>query len=70
MKNKHDVIHSMCLFFRPDYVDMNQSEAKSLYNLMEVLYNEDLEPYLKQRLNRKNLFGEKNAPKRHKRNTR
>ena len=70
MKNKHEVIYNMCILFCPEYINMNKHEAKNLYNLMELLYNEDLEPFLKKKLKRKNLFGEENGPKRRKRKTR
>ena len=70
MKNKHDVIYSMCLLFDPDYDKLDNTQAKNLYNLMEKLYNEDLEPFLKHKLKIKNLFGETNVPKRRKRRTR
>lgn len=69
MNSKQEVIHSMCITFRPDYENMPKNEAKYLYILMERLYNEDLEPFLKKKLNRTNLFGETNAPRRRKRKT-
>jgi hypothetical protein len=48
---------------------MTDFEAKMLYKIMESLYNDDIEPLLKRKLNRKNLFGEDNAPRRRKRKT-
>lgn len=68
--NKKDIIKGMCLFYDPNYNKLDKTEARNLYNLMERLYNEDLEPYLKHRLNRSNLYGETNASKRRKRKTR
>ena len=79
MKSKEEVIYSMCLTYRPDYkirkmsddppwtLGMTEHEAKMLYKIMEALYNDDIEPLLKRRLNRNNLFGEDNAPRRRKR---
>jgi hypothetical protein len=81
MKSKEEVIYSMCLTYRPDYeirkepndpswiTGMTEYEAKMLYKTMEALYNDDIEPLLKRKLNRKNLFGEENAPRRRKRKT-
>jgi hypothetical protein len=81
MKSKEEVIYSMCLTYRPDYeirkniddppwiLGMTETEAKMLYKVMEALYNDDIEPLLKRKLNRKNLFGEDNAPRRRKRKT-
>ena len=81
MKSKEEVIYSMCVTYRPDYeirkdpndpswlVGMTEDEAKMLYKVMESLYNDDIEPVLKKRLNRNNLFGEVNAPRRRKRKT-
>ena len=81
MNSKEEVIYSMCLTYRPDYEirktdgdppwvsGMTEYEAKMLYKTMESLYNDDLEPLLKRMLNRNNLFGEKNAPRKRKRNT-
>lgn len=79
MKSKEEVIHSMCITYRPDYgirkkptdpswlIGMTEQEAKMLYKVMESLYNDDIEPLLKKMLNRNNLFGEKNAPRKRKR---
>jgi hypothetical protein len=81
MKSKEEVIYSMCVLYRPDYdirknegdpswiLGMTDVEAKMLYKIMESLYNDDIEPLLKRKLNRKNLFGEDNAPRRRKRKT-
>jgi hypothetical protein len=81
MKSKEEVIYSMCVLYRPDYdirknegdpswiLGMTEMEAKMLYKIMEALYNDDIEPLLKRKLNRKNLFGEDNAPRRRKRKT-
>jgi hypothetical protein len=81
MNSKQEVIHSMCVLYRPDYdirkepndpswiLGMTEYEAKMLYKIMESLYNDDIEPLLKRKLNRKNLFGEENAPHRRKRKT-
>lgn len=79
MKSKEEVIHSMCLDYRHDYdirkldtdppwtSGLTEKDAKILYKVMESLYNDDIEPQLKKILNRKNLFGEDNAPHRRKR---
>jgi hypothetical protein len=81
MKSKEEVIYSMCVLYRPDYeirknkgdpswiLGMTDFEAKMLYKIMESLYNDDLEPLLQGMLNRRNLFGEDNAPRRRKRKT-
>lgn len=59
MKSKEEVIHSMCLTYRHDYglrksIDdppwtsgMTEEDAKSLYKVMEQIYNNDIEPILK-----------------------
>jgi len=76
-KCKEDVITSMCYTYRHDYglrkldtdppwtAGMTDEDAKMLYKTMEQIYNNDIEPLLKDR----NPFGEKNAPKRHRRKT-
>jgi hypothetical protein len=78
MKSKEEVIYSMCVLYRSDYdikknegdpswiLGMTDFEAKMLYKIMESLYNDDLEPLLQGMLNRRNLFGEDNAPRRRK----
>lgn len=63
MKSKEEIINSMCLTYRHDYglrklpndpswtAGMTEEDAKKLYKIMEQIYNNDIEPLLKQRFN-------------------
>lgn len=58
MKSKEEIIHSMCLTYRHDYglrkspndppwtSGMTEEDAKSLYKVMEQIYNNDIAPLL------------------------
>lgn len=60
MKTKEEIIHSMCLTYRHDFglrknpsdppwvAGMTEEDAKSLYKVMEQIYNNDIEPLLLQ----------------------
>ena len=60
MKNKEEVITSMCTWYRSDYVlrkekadppwtlGMTEDDAKMLYKTMESIYNHNIEPLLKE----------------------
>ena len=59
MKSKEQIIHDMCMTFRHDYglrkgpddgplsSGMTEQDAKMLYNSMEQIYNNNIEPILK-----------------------
>lgn len=59
MKSKEELIHDMCMTFRHDYglrkspdagplsSGMTEQDAKMLYNSMEQIYNNNIEPILK-----------------------
>jgi hypothetical protein len=59
--NKEEIIHSMCLTYRHDYglrkestepswtSGMTEEDAKRLYKVMEQIYNNNIEPLLKER---------------------
>ena len=63
MKNKEDVITSMCTWYRSDYVlrkekadppwtlGMTEDDAKMLYKTMEELYNQYIEHVVKENPN-------------------
>lgn len=63
MKTKEEIIHSMCMTYRHDYglrkspndpswtAGMTEQDAKSLYKIMEQIYNNDIEPLLKKAQN-------------------
>lgn len=58
MKSKEEIIQSMCLTYRHDYglrklstdpswaSGMTEEDAKSLYKIMEQLYNNDIKPLI------------------------
>jgi len=60
MKSKEEIINEMCLDYRHDYgirkldtdppwtSGMTEKDAKSLYNVMEQLYNQIVEPRLEE----------------------
>ena len=60
MKTKEEIIHDMCMTYRHDYglrkepsdppwvAGMTEDDAKSLYRVMEQIYNNDIEPLLLQ----------------------
>jgi hypothetical protein len=60
MKNKEEIIHNMCMTYRHDYglrksdndppwlAGMTENDAKMLYKTMEQIYNNDIEPFLKE----------------------
>lgn len=70
MKNKEEIIHDMCMTYRHDYglrktdseppwtSGMTEQDAKMLYKVMEQIYNNNIEPIIKQ------LKGKTNASKR------
>jgi len=63
MKTKEEIINSMCLSYRHDYglrkdkyepawtSGMTEEDAKMLYKTMEQIYNNDIEPLLKEMKN-------------------
>ena len=63
MKNKEEVITSMCTWYRSDYVlrkekadppwtlGMTEDDAKMLYKTMEALYNQYIEHVVKENPN-------------------
>ena len=65
MKTKEEIIHSMFMTYRHDYglrklpndppwtAGMTEEDAKSLYKVMEQIYNNDIEPILKEKNDRK-----------------
>lgn len=58
MKSKEEIIQSMCLTYRDDYglrklssdpswtAGMTEEDAKSLYKIMEQIYNNDIKPLI------------------------
>lgn len=60
MKEKEQIIHDMCLTYRHDYelrknkndpswmAGMTEEDAKILYNIMEQLYTNDIEPHFEE----------------------
>lgn len=60
MKTKKEIIHDMCMTYRHDYglrksdndpswiSGMTENEAKMLYKTMEQIYNNNIEPLLKE----------------------
>lgn len=58
MKSKEEIIQSMCLTYRHDYglrklssdpswtAGMTEEDAKSLYKIMEQIYNNDIKPLI------------------------
>lgn len=60
MKNKEEIIHNMCMSYRHDYVlrkeqgeppwtsGMTLQDAEMLYKTMEQIYNNNIEPLLKE----------------------
>ena len=60
MKTKEEIIHDMCMTYRHDFglrkspndppwvAGMTEDDAKSLYKVMEQIYNNDIEPLLLQ----------------------
>jgi len=60
MKNKEEIIHDMCMTYRHDYglrktdteppwtSGMTEQDAKMLYKVMEQIYNNNIEPMLKE----------------------
>lgn len=75
MKSKEEIINEMCLDYRHDYYirkldtdptwtsGMTEKDAKMLYNVMENLYNQIVEPRLKEINDRKKV---RNNPRRSK----
>jgi hypothetical protein len=63
MKNKEEVITEMCIWYRSDYalrkektdppwtLGMTEDDAKMLYNTIEILYNQYIEPVVKKNPN-------------------
>jgi hypothetical protein len=59
MKSKEEIIYDMCMTYRHDYglrklpsdppwtAGMTEADAKSLYKVMEQIYNNDIAPMLK-----------------------
>lgn len=60
MKTKEEIIHDMCMTYRHDFglrkspddppwlAGITEDDAKSLYKVMEQIYNNDIEPLLQQ----------------------
>jgi hypothetical protein len=60
MQNKHEIINDMCMTYRHDYglrkeqgdpswtAGMTEDDAKMLYITMEQIYNNNIEPLLKE----------------------
>ena len=58
MKSKEEIIYDMCMTYRHDFglrkqpndppwtAGMTEEDAKSLYRVMEQIYNNDIEPLL------------------------
>ena len=63
MKNREEVIHSLCVWHRDDYLirkeitdppwtaGMTEGDAKMLYKTMELIYNQYFEPIVKENPN-------------------
>lgn len=60
MRSKEKIIHDMCMTYRHDYglrkdpceppwtAGMTEQDAKMLYKTMEQIYNNNIEPHLKE----------------------
>jgi predicted ATPase len=75
MKSKEEIIHEMCLDYRHDYglrkldtdptwtSGMTERDAKMLYTVMEQIYNQVVEPRLKEINDRPKVRNNTRRPK-------